>query len=94
MKVVPPKEVTKTISKIILPLVDDPEVDKLDKTNSVSYELRSSPADSNSPKYKVMVRVLTGGESPRAAIKWREDVDKVIVGLNITLKKDKAVRLV
>ena len=89
MKVVPPKDVSKSVSKIILPLIDDPEEDQLDKTNSVSYELRSSPANNDSPKYKVLVRVLKGGESPRASIKWRQDVDKVITGLNITTYTNK-----
>ena len=84
MKIVPSNDNSKTSSKIILPLIDDPEVDKLDKTNSVSYELRSTPGDADSPKYKTLVRVLLGTESPRAVIKWRKDCSKVVRGLNIT----------
>ena len=92
MKVVPPKEVTKSINKILLPLVDDPEDFALTKTNSVSFDLRTVPGDADSPKYKTLARVLEGTETTRQVIKWRGDVMKVCDGLNVnTFGPKKAV---
>ena len=85
MKVVVAKDVgyLKT-SDHILPLQDDPNLYKLDKTNSVSWDLRTIPADANSPTYKFQARILQGDETPRQMIRWRLDVMKVWNGLNLT----------
>ena len=56
MKVVTPKsDTTKPKNKVILPLLEDNDEYKLDKTNSVTFDLRTIPADNDSPKYKYMV---------------------------------------
>ena len=84
MKVSPPKEVTKTINKILLPLVDDPEESVLTKGDSVSFDPRTAPNDGASPKCKCLARVLEGTEAARTVLKWRTDVTKVCTGLNVT----------
>ena len=68
----------------LLPLTEDPELYKLDKTNSVSWDLRTVPAQADSPTYKFQVRVLQGDETAREMVRWRLDVLKVCVGLNAT----------
>ena len=83
MKVVPPKSNTVSTKAALLPLMEDTEQYKLDKANSVSYELRTQPGDNNSPTYKYLIRVLEGTESIRQVLKWRKDVDKVTIGLNV-----------
>ena len=46
----------------LLPLVHDKDLDKLNKTNSMTVELQSQPSEDASPKYKVTVPILKGGE--------------------------------
>ncbi|MGK7310709.1 MAG: hypothetical protein ACN0LA_00580, partial [Candidatus Longimicrobiales bacterium M2_2A_002] len=67
----------------LLPLVPDTDIDALTKDNSATYELRSNPADNNSPKYKTTVRVLYGSESVRVIINWKRDVYRILEGLNV-----------
>ena len=68
----------------LLPLIEDPSHYVLDKNNSVKYSLRTVPADANCAKYVFQLRILIGTESPRTILKWRDDVNKVITGLNLT----------
>ena len=84
MKVTPTKEVTKSINRILLPLVDDPEDFALTKANSVSFDLRTVPGNADSPKCKTLARVLEGTETTRQVVKWWADVMKVCIGLNVT----------
>ena len=49
MKVVPPKEVTKVTSKILLPLEEDPEEMILTKSNSVGFDLSTNPGTGGAP---------------------------------------------
>ena len=87
MKVSVPKETGyETKANALLPLEEDPELYKLDKTNSVQWELRSTPADANSPSHWCQVRVLQGTETPRQMSRWQIDVEKVVAGLNTTTK--------
>lgn len=65
----------------LFPLEDDDSLYQLDKSNSASWELRSNPADANSPKYKYLTRILQGNESPRQILRWKSDVAKVLLGL-------------
>ena len=83
MKVVPPKSNTVSTKAALLPLMEDTEQYKLDKANSVSYELRTQPGDNNSPTCKYLIWVLEATESIRQVLKWRKDVDKVSIGLNV-----------
>ena len=83
MKVAPPKSNTVSTKAALLPSMEDSEQYKLNKSNSVSYELRTQPGDVNSPTYKYLIRVLEGTESIRQVLKWRKDVDKVTIGLNV-----------
>ena len=46
----------------LLPLVHNKEHNKLNKTNSMTLELQSQPGEDASPKYKVTVPILKGGE--------------------------------
>ena len=85
MKVVVPKETTTSSKKVLLPLLEDEEdLYKLDKTNSVYYNLRTVPADADSPTYKYQARILQGTEPIRAVLKWKLDAIKCCTGLNAT----------
>ena len=83
MKISPPTERVKK-PEPLLPLQDDPELYRLDKTNSVSWDLLTDPADANSAKYRFQARILQGNETARQMIRWRLDVEKVCIGLGVT----------
>ena len=68
----------------IIPLADDESHHKLTKANSVSWELRTIPADADSPTYKYLTRVLSGDESVRQMLRCSKDLTKVCTGLNAT----------
>ena len=55
-------KITKEVAKILLPLFADSSEDELGADNSVQFSLRSTPTENDSPKYKVTVHVLKGGE--------------------------------
>ena len=83
MKVVPPKDNGGSHrKKPLLPLVPDTK-DELNSSNSVSYSLRVTPSDADSPTYKKYVRVLTGSKDVRTVLTWVADTALVITGLNI-----------
>ena len=69
----------------LLPLVPEAELDVLDSTNSVRYDLRVTPADNNSPTYRTTARILTGSESVRTIINWMKAIDIIMAGLNLGL---------
>ena len=77
---------TKPSKKVdyIIPLGDDESHHKLTKANSVSWELRTVPADADSPTYKYLARILTGDESVRQMLRWSKDLTKLCTGLNAT----------
>ena len=66
----------------ILTLVDDESSYRLTKANAVSFDLKVDPDSATSASYKSMVRVLEGNETIRQLLRWRQDVDKVLAGLN------------
>ncbi len=69
----------------ILPLREDiDETYTLDKSNSVTWELSTRPGEADAATYKFLCRVLQGDETPRQILRWRSDVIKVCVGLNVT----------
>ncbi len=67
-----------------LPLVPEETKEELTSENSATFQLRSTPTNPDSPKYKFAVRILKGTETPREMIKWFTATNKVIHGLNIT----------
>ena len=86
MKISVPKDYgksTKSANAPPLPLIPEEE-EVLTKENSTGYELLSVPADPDSHKYRVQVRVLKGDENLRTLLNWRLSVQKVIKGLNVT----------
>ena len=83
MKISIPKDNFMSSKAELLPLVPESEIDILDSSNSVRYDLKTSPALADSATYRKTVRILTGSESVRTIIKWYKDVDTVLVGLNI-----------
>jgi len=64
----------------ILPLV--PEAVKINKSNSLSFKLRTSPAEENSPTFELAVQYLKGTETVREAINFRINYTKVAHGMN------------
>ena len=82
MKVSVPKETSglQKKTKALLPLEEDSELCKLDKTNLVSWDLQSTPADNGSPTHWCQVRALQGTKMPRQMSRWRLDATKVVVG--------------
>ena len=61
--------------KIILPLIEEPELYKMDKYNSVEFTLNTQAGGAGT-EYKYRARVLEGGEEARYIIKWFNDTRK------------------
>ena len=68
---------------VILPLVPKAERD-VPSEQKVTHTLRSAPSDANSPKYKVIIRVLIGDEDCREILVWHRQALRVLNGLNVT----------
>ena len=84
MKIVPSKHSDAPTKKApLLSLVPDP-LKEMTTENSISYMLRTVPADADSAKYKKYVRVLSGAEAVRTMLRWVNDSSQVITGLNVT----------
>jgi hypothetical protein len=66
-------------SEPLLPLVGDVELYKLDKTNSVSWELYRTW----NCRCKFQCRVLQGDISLRQMIRWCLHMMKIVTGLNV-----------
>jgi len=88
MKVIVPREFPRVRETAALPLI--PAVEDDTGRSKMSFKLYTDPANEASPKVTVTMFVLTGGESLREHLVWRENLDKVIRGLNLDtpLKKD------
>ena len=70
--------------KPLLPLVPEATM-QLTKDNLVSMMIATDPGHMDvSPKYKLTVLVLKGGESVRTMLQWKRDVIKVLHRMNIT----------
>ncbi len=69
--------------KPLLPLVPV-EGEELTKGNSIGFELHSDPANADSPKFKIQVRILTGNEDVHSIVEWYKDRITVLARLNVT----------
>ena len=70
----------------LLPLVPEGTKERT-KDNSVQLEFMTDPtvtAPAVSPKYKIMVLILSGDEDIRTIIEWTRDYEKVLTGMAIT----------
>jgi len=88
MKVIVPKEFPRAREIAPLPLI--PAVEDDTGHSKMIFKLCTDPANEASPKVTATMFVLTGGESLREHLVWRESLEKVIRGLNLDtpLKKD------
>ena len=68
---------------VILPLIPKPERD-VPSEQKVTHTLRSTPADADSPKYKITIRVLIGDEDCREVLVWHRQALRVLNGLHVT----------
>jgi hypothetical protein len=82
--VIPKTAVGPKKSPPVLPLEEDEEAYRLDKTNSITWELSTQPGTANAATYKYQVRILTGSKTPRQLVRWRMDLNQVVAGLNLT----------
>ena len=70
--------------KTLLPLVPEATM-QLTKDNLVSMMIATNTAHMDTtPKYKLSVLILKGGESVRTMLQWKRDVIKVLHGMAIT----------
>ena len=83
MKVVLPKSERSapTVGQPALSLV--PAVEDDTGRTKMSFKLFTDPANVESPKFAFSMCVLTGAESLREHLTWKENVDKIIAGLNL-----------
>ncbi|GAH40877.1 unnamed protein product, partial [marine sediment metagenome] len=54
------------------------------KGKTVTHSLRVNPADPDSNTYKTSILVLDGTEDVRTIIKHPSEINRVLVGLNVT----------
>jgi hypothetical protein len=81
MKLSLPKEETCPKELASLPLI--PSVEDEAGRAKMSFKLFTDPANEASPKVTFPMFILTGGESLREHLVWRENLEKVMVGLNL-----------
>ena len=91
MKVVVPRDFPRARETAALPLI--PAVEDDTGRAKMSFKLYTDPTNEASPKVTVTMFVLTGGESLREHLVWRENLEKVIRGLNLDtpIKKDNTI---
>ena len=77
------KSETETPRKDHVLVLVPPTKSKLNKEDSVIFELRTDPTNVDSPKYKFAQRILKGTEEIHILIQWRKDGDKTIAGLAV-----------
>jgi hypothetical protein len=78
-----PRKETPTKQPPILSLtIDDDE--ETSKGKTVKHSLRVNPADVDSNMYKSSILVLDGTEDVRTIIKHPSEINRVLVGLNVT----------
>ncbi len=95
MKLSLPKEDTRPKEVASLPLI--PLVEDEAGRAKMSFKLFTDPANEASPKVTFPMFILTGGESLREHLVWRENLEKVISGLNLdtpTKKQNTILQLV
>ena len=67
----------------LLPLVPEESI-PLTKSNSVELLLATNPTDMpNTPKFKMMQRILRGGEDVRQVLIWRRDTERIFYGMHL-----------
>jgi hypothetical protein len=67
-----------------LPLVpDENELEQRDEARKAQFKLLSDPTDTTSSKYSFTMNYADGNQSIRSQIKWVNDVQKVLRGMNI-----------
>jgi len=83
MKVSLPQDTIMSSKKELLPLVPESELETLDSSNSVRFELKTVPSAADSATYRKHIRILTGSESVRTIVTWYKDIGTVITGLHL-----------
>ena len=91
MKVTVPRDFPRARETAALSLI--PGVEDDTGRAKMSFKLYTDPTNEASPKVTVTMFVLTGGESLREHLVWRENLEKVIRGLNLDtpMKKDNTI---
>ena len=85
MKVVLPKNGGLQKKPIVLSLKNEEEDKYLPKDKIRTFEIYTDPADTNSAKYKTVIRILDGTESLRTTLGWATDsMPRIINGLAVT----------
>ena len=82
MKVSVPKDNGFQKKTPILTFVDDESSYGLTKANAVSFDRKVDPDEDDSATFKTMVCVLEGNRTIFQLLRWQQDVDKVLAGLN------------
>ena len=67
---------------LLLPFVPEPV--KLMRENSITYKLRVTPTDPDSPIYEKAILVLSGNEPVREVLQWLNSILETTKGLNAT----------
>ena len=70
----------------ILPLKED-EDEKVPKENLKTFELKVSPTEADSAKYKTSIRIIHGTEPVREIIKWTYEIEKIYKNVPINTPK-------
>jgi hypothetical protein len=63
---------------------DESEIEQKDEAKKAQFKLLSDPTDTASQKYSFTMNYADGNQSIRFQIKWVQDVQKILRGMNIT----------
>jgi hypothetical protein len=63
---------------------DESEIEQKDEAKKAQFKLLSDPTDTTSSKYSFTMNYADGSQSIRFQIKWVQDVQKILRGMNIT----------
>lgn len=79
------KEVIIDVS-LLLPFVPEPV--KMTRDNSITYKLRVTPSDKDSPVYEKSILVISGNEPVRSVLQWFSSILEIVTGLNATTPQE------
>ena len=70
---------------ILLPLVPEDDTSQLGKADTCQFEVSTNPGQQGATTYKKQVWILKGDDPLRTLLRWRKEVLKTFLGLNLTV---------
>ena len=75
----------------LLPLVPEDDTSQLGKADTCQFEVSTNPGQQGATTYKKQVQILKGDEPLCTLLRWRKEVLKTFLGLNLTVGSKQVV---